>query len=70
MRKRKTEAKTPLDVLRDRVAGHGNKTALATELGIPRQHLYEILDGKRGISEAVARSLGFEKRVVFDPIAR
>jgi plasmid maintenance system antidote protein VapI len=67
---RKTTKRTPLDALRELIAKRGNKTAVAAELGIPRPHLYEILNEERGVSESLARSLGFEKRVTFDPISR
>jgi plasmid maintenance system antidote protein VapI len=66
MRKRKPP-QTPLDALRQMVAASGNHSAVAKELGIPRQHMADLLNGKRGISESLANSLGFKRLIVFEP---
>ena len=63
-------ATTPLDALRQLVEVSSTQAAVARQLGIPRQHMADLLSGKRGISESLAQSLGFKRRIVFDPVSR
>ncbi|HEY6848436.1 MAG TPA: hypothetical protein VI320_19845 [Terracidiphilus sp.] len=63
-------AKTPLEALRRKGELLGYQSAVAKELGTPRQHISNLLNGKRGIAESLANALGFKKLTVFEPIAR
>ena len=63
-------AKTPMEALQRKIDLLGNQSAVAKDLGIPRQHISDLLNGKRGISESVAKALGFKRLTVFEPIAR
>jgi plasmid maintenance system antidote protein VapI len=69
MTKRKSSA-TPLEALTELVEVLGSQAAAARHLGVGRQHLSDILSGRRGISGSVAKALGFRKRVVFEPIGK
>jgi len=63
-----SKPKTPLEKLQELIKTHGNQSAAADALGIPRQHISDMLNGKRGFSEHVAGLLGFKKRVVFERV--
>lgn len=47
------------------IEGKGSQLKAAAHLGISPQHLSDIVSGKRGISDAVAQKLGYERRFVF-----
>jgi plasmid maintenance system antidote protein VapI len=62
---------TPLEALEATIIFFmGNQSAAAKHLGIPRQHVSDILSGKRSVSESLAKALGFRKRVIFERIAK
>lgn len=56
-----------LAALRKFVAAHQTQTAAAKALAISPAYLSDILAGKRGLSEPVAKRLGFERRTVYTP---
>ncbi len=51
----------PLEDIQKRVETMGVSKA-AVSLGISRQHLYDIINNKRGIGEKVLKALGIRKR--------
>lgn len=54
----------PYDELKARVDEHG-PGAVAKQLGISRQAIWNILNGVHGIGDDLAETLGFEKIVVY-----
>ena len=47
-----------------RMSGHGNGAKAARELGVESSHLRAMRSGCRGISQKIAKGLGFELRWV------
>jgi len=50
--------------LRQRVSG-STQAAVARELGISLQHVNDLLNGRRKMSERVAQALGYRREIVF-----
>lgn len=47
-----------------RMSGFGNGAALANALGVETSHLRSMRSGSKGVTQKVARGLGFELRWV------
>jgi hypothetical protein len=54
-----------MESLKKLVSGCKTQKDAAHKLGITPQYLCDILYGRRDISESVATSLGFERKVIF-----
>ena len=50
--------------LRSRVAA-STQRAVATDLGVSFQHLNDLLNGRRAMSERIAEAMGYERKIVF-----
>ena len=61
-------AKTPMAALKQLIDDLGSQSAAARHIGVGRQYMTDILSGRRSISGRVAKALGFNKRVLFEPI--
>jgi plasmid maintenance system antidote protein VapI len=55
-------------ILEDMVEVAGSQKAIARELEITPSYLSDILDGRRDISDKIARKLGYAKETVYAPI--
>ena len=55
-------------ILEDMVEVAGSQKAVARDLEISPQLLCDILDGRRNISDKVARKLGRRKEFVYAPL--
>lgn len=49
-------------------ASRGTQKALAKKLGVCPQSICDIVSGRRGLSDRLARKLGYEKVVLYRPI--
>jgi transcriptional regulator with XRE-family HTH domain len=56
-----------LKKIKSKIAEAGSQTKVAIELGISVSYLSDILNGKREISENVARKLGFKRQTKYIP---
>jgi len=63
-------ATTPREALDHLVDALGSQSAAAKHIGVGRQYMSDLLNGRRGISGRIAKALGFKKRVVFELIDR
>lgn len=57
-----------VQTIKNIIARGTSQRELASSFGISPQHLSDIVNSKRGISESVARHLGLERHIVFLPI--
>lgn len=55
-------------ILWDMVAERGSQSAVASILKITPAYLSDILNGNRGISNEVAKKIGYFKKTVYEPI--
>ena len=55
-------------LIEDMVDAAGSQRKVARSLGITDSYLSDILNRRRGISEEVAKKLGYDKETVFAPI--
>ena len=58
---------TPFDKIKKMVKETGAE-ATASALSVTSQYVYNIINGKREISEPIAWKLGFAKVVTFEPL--
>jgi plasmid maintenance system antidote protein VapI len=56
-----------IKVIEDMVDQHGSQKAVAEVLDITPSYLSDILQGSRGISEKLARKIGYIRETVFKP---
>lgn len=59
-----SEAKLREDLKR-RIKFGFNQTDLAKELKVSQSHLSEVLSGKKGIGDELAKALGYERIVTY-----
>ena len=57
-----------IDEIRRRITETGQAKKLALELGFSPQYLSDVIQGRREIGEALAKKLGYQKRVLWEPI--
>jgi plasmid maintenance system antidote protein VapI len=59
------------DVMTDLKARVGKSTqlAVARELGVSAQHINDLLNGRRKLTERIAVALGFSREVIFRRVA-
>jgi len=55
-------------LLRDRCKALGSQGAFAANAGVSAAYLSDMLLGKRGVSDAIAGAIGYEKFVAFRKI--
>jgi DNA-binding transcriptional regulator YdaS (Cro superfamily) len=55
------------DLIQEMVNVAGSQRAVALELGISEVYLSDILNGRRDVSDNVARKLGYKKEIVYAP---
>jgi DNA-binding transcriptional regulator YdaS (Cro superfamily) len=53
------------EALRKECAGHGAQAALARRCGVTRAYVHDMLSGRREVSDAVLKELGFERLVTY-----
>jgi transcriptional regulator with XRE-family HTH domain len=66
--KKQPSVNKPLEALKKLVSESESQRKVAERLDITEQYLSDILRGRRDVSEAVAKALGYRKRIVFDEI--
>ncbi len=59
-----------VELIQKRIAVAGSQQKLAEELGVTREYLSMVINGKLGVSARLAASLGLEKQTVFVPRTR
>lgn len=57
-----------IELIRHIIREHGSQSAVAKSLNISPAYLSDILNGKRAISEEVAKRLGYRRVVFFEKI--
>ena len=53
-----------MDDLRRRVSS-STQVAVAASLGVSAQHVNDLLNGRREMSERIAGAMGYERKIVF-----
>lgn len=56
-----------IDEIREKVGGR-NQYVVAAELKISPAYLSRLLSGRRPLTDAIAREMGYERVVVYEPI--
>lgn len=57
-----------IELIRQKVKAHGSQIKTAKELDIAPAYLSDILNGRRDVSDSVARKLGYRRVIFFEKL--